>query len=323
MKRIYLLVLGVLIISAAIIGLFWWILRAPVEEVKLPPGEEAEKAKVVIPGMWPDLTLPPEEIKALGNKLFDFQEKEEDRVYSPGKIKIQRLGHATIMLTSVKGKRILIDPWFKDNPEAPAEFKKIENLKDVDIVLITHGHLDHFTPPELREIVSMYNAEIICDPVLAITMGQQWGLAATWLSVGGKLVRDNILIHSVPALHSSFVQLGETQLAGGGPVGYVIEFENGYKVYISGDTGLFGDMKTIIGDYYKPDLAIIVAGGILNIGGKEAAYAAHLVNPKIVIPYHYGLPIFYPPTYQFVDEMKEKYPEIEVKILEAGEEISI
>ena len=41
-------------------------------------------------------------------------------------------------------------------------------------------------------------------------------------------------------------------LPGGEPVGFVIELENGFKIYHAGDTGLFGDMK-LIGDYYKPE----------------------------------------------------------------------
>lgn len=69
--------------------------------------------------------------------------------------------------------------------------------------------------------------------------------------------------------------------------GYLIEFENGVKFYFSGDTALFGDMKFIIGEYHKPDVAFLSSGGFYTMGPKEAAYATTLINPKYVIPYHY------------------------------------
>ena len=56
---------------------------------------------------------------------------------------------------------------------------------------------------------------------------------------------------------------------GGEPAGFIIEFENGFKVYHMGDTGLFGDMS-LIGSYYQPDLVMIPIGGHF------------LMNPKML-----------------------------------------
>ncbi len=69
--------------------------------------------------------------------------------------------------------------------------------------------------------------------------------------------------------------------------GYVIEFENGVKLYFAGDTALFGDMKFIIGDYYKPDIAFLPIGNFYTMDSKDAAYATTLINPKFVVPHHY------------------------------------
>jgi L-ascorbate metabolism protein UlaG (beta-lactamase superfamily) len=49
-----------------------------------------------------------------------------------------------------------------------------------------------------------------------------------------------------------------------------------------------GDMHTIIGDFYQPDIAILPIGGVFTMGPMEAAYACRLIRPKIVIPEHYG-----------------------------------
>ena len=76
----------------------------------------------------------------------------------------------------------------------------------------------------------------------------------------------------VRAEHSSSVTHDGAVHSGGEPVGYVIELENGYKIYHSGDTGVFGDMK-MIGEYYKPDLALVCIGGWFTMGPEEAARA--------------------------------------------------
>ncbi len=102
------------------------------------------------------------------------------------------------------------------------------------------------------------------------------------------LIGDDIKITMVRAEHSSTVAHGGAVHTGGEPVGYLIELESGFKIYHSGDTGVFGDMK-MIGEYYKPDLALVCIGGWYTMGPTEAAYAmGHLMKPKMVIPMHYA-----------------------------------
>ncbi len=70
-------------------------------------------------------------------------------------------------------------------------------------------------------------------------------------------------------------------------MGFVIRFENGFTVYHAGDTAVFSDMK-IIGDLYKPDLALLPIGSLFTMDPAEAAYACKLIQPKYVVPMHYG-----------------------------------
>src|SRR5215471_17363031 len=80
----------------------------------------------------------------------------------------------------------------------------------------------------------------------------------------------------------------DTSYPAGEPVGFIIQLENGFKIYHMGDTGLFGDMK-FIGDYYKPDLVLVPIGGHYVMDPKDAAYATkELIKPKMAWPMHYA-----------------------------------
>jgi len=75
---------------------------------------------------------------------------------------------------------------------------------------------------------------------------------------------------------------------GGEPVGYIIELENGFRIWHMGDTGLFGDMK-LIAEYYKPDLVLMPIGGHFTMDPVDAAHALReFIKPKYAIPMHYG-----------------------------------
>ncbi len=60
-----------------------------------------------------------------------------------GKTELLWLGQAAFRLTTPSGKVIMIDPWLRPNPTTPAEYKDLEKLGKVDLILVTHGHFDH------------------------------------------------------------------------------------------------------------------------------------------------------------------------------------
>jgi L-ascorbate metabolism protein UlaG (beta-lactamase superfamily) len=106
-------------------------------------------------------------------------------------------------------------------------------------------------------------------------------------------------IATVPAAHDSTVPrelLGETarktlesdnvSITLGPPSGYVIRFTNGLMVYLSGDTGLHAEMKSVVGDYFKANLMVLNLGPSA-VTSKDAAYIANeLVRPAAVIASH-------------------------------------
>jgi L-ascorbate metabolism protein UlaG (beta-lactamase superfamily) len=75
---------------------------------------------------------------------------------------------------------------------------------------------------------------------------------------------------------------------GGEPVSYILEMENGFKIWHMGDTGVFGDMR-LIADMYRPDLVIIPIGGFSVMNPVDAAMAVReMIRPKFALPVHYG-----------------------------------
>jgi len=217
-----------------------------------------------------------------------------------GKIEVLWLGHAAARVTTVSGKVILIDPWIAKNPKTPREYRMRGALGKVDLILVTHGHYDHLgdAPALARRHKAPVWGPAGLNQTLR-TLGVLPASLAPRMNKGGTITPfPGVKITQVRAEHSSELlwtnprtKKKETH-PGGEPVGFIIELENGFKIYHMGDTGLFGDMK-LIGDYYKPDLVMIPIGGHFGMDPKDAAYATReWLKPKYAIPIHYGtLPV--------------------------------
>ena len=214
-----------------------------------------------------------------------------------GQVSVQWLGHAAFKITSVSGKVILIDPFITKNPKLSAEQKDLSRLGKVDLILITHAHGDHIGDGPV--LAKQHNAPLYAPAGLndtLVALGELPSELSPRFNKGGVItpLGDGIKITMTRAEHSSEYKWtnpksGQTEMhVGGEPAGFIIELENGFKVYHMGDTGLFGDMA-LIGSYYRPDLVLIPVGGHFVLSPKDAAYATRqYLKPKYAMPMHYG-----------------------------------
>ena len=197
-------------------------------------------------------------------------------------MKLKWLGHSAFELTSNKGLNILVDPFIQANPSCPL------NAKDVhpDVICITHGHADHFG--DVVEIAKNNpNIIVIANYEISIYL-QRKGVNAIGINYGAHVKIEDVEIRMLKVEHTSTFDFEIDTKYAGNPGSFLFTFDDDLKVYHAGDTGLFSDMKFVIGEVYKPDIALLPIGNIFTMDPSEAAIAASWINPEFVIPMHYN-----------------------------------
>lgn len=212
------------------------------------------------------------------------------------KIKVLWLGQSAFRITTVSGKVIVVDPWLKENPRTPEPYKQLEHLGKVDLILVTHGHADHLA--DAPGLAALNKAKVYGPGDMnqtLVNLGVLPSELAGRMNKGGELKPlPGVRVIVTRAEHSSTVQWKNPQTGksethpGGEPLGFIIELENGFRIYHMGDTALFGDLQ-LIAQRYRPDLVLIPIGGNFTMGPEDAAFAIReWLRPKFVWPMHYG-----------------------------------
>ena len=197
-------------------------------------------------------------------------------------LSITWFGHATFLLKSPGGKRILFDPWVTGNPSAPPAAKKIG---DLDLLLVTHGHSDH--TGDAVAIGRASGAQVVAPFELAVWLQKKGLQNVTGMNPGGTLNALGLSITMVPAVHSSSVEEDGQMVYLGVATGYVVRFEDGLTIYYAGDTSIFGDMR-LIGEMYRPQIAFLPIGDFYTMGPEQAAKASEMLGVSQIVPMHYG-----------------------------------
>jgi len=194
------------------------------------------------------------------------------------------LGHSAFRVETGEGTVIYIDPFLSANPACPPEHQEVVRC---DIIALTHGHSDHLG--DTYEIYQAHRPKIVSIYDLGSILAKH-GVSpddCVGMNIGGVVEVKGVKFMQTPATHSGSTDDDGQLVYGGDPTGYVVELEDGFRFYHSGDTWVMADMK-FIGELFQPEVAFLPIGGHFTMDPRAAALAAKLVGVKRVIPMHYG-----------------------------------
>jgi L-ascorbate metabolism protein UlaG (beta-lactamase superfamily) len=198
------------------------------------------------------------------------------------RLAITWLGHATFIITTPGGKRIVTDPWLEGNPMCPQDRKRIDAA---DLILLSHGHSDH--SGDVVAVARATSAPVVAVYELALWLERKGLQNAQGMGIGGTLSIAGVAVTMVPAVHTSSIVEQNTTEYVGEPAGFVVRMENEQAFYFAGDTALFGDMR-LIGEMHSPDVAFLPIGDHYTMGPEAAARACRMLGIRQVVPMHYG-----------------------------------
>jgi len=225
-------------------------------------------------------------------------------------MEITWLGHSAFEIEDID--HVVVDPFLTGNPKAPKTWDEVS----CDIVAVTHGHGDHVG--DTIEIARKNGAVVVAIHELAQYMSKL-GLSVESMNKGATIHVKNTSFTMTHAIHSSGITGEKIMIEGGEAAGYVMKGSR--SVYHAGDTCLFKDME-LIGELYKPEIAFLPIGDRFTMGIREAAMAAKMIAPRIVIPMHYNT---FPPIEQDPFAFKEAVESLcptEVVLLNPGDRVS-
>jgi L-ascorbate metabolism protein UlaG (beta-lactamase superfamily) len=186
------------------------------------------------------------------------------------------LGHAALSL-NVDGHELLVDPFFTGNPAAVRSSAE----GNPEYILVSHGHPDHIG--DTLAIAARTGATIIANSEICHWLTAKGAAKTHAQQVGGGFRYPFGGLKLTLAIHGSSLPDGAY---GGLASGFLLEAPDGKKVYIAGDSALFGDM-VLLGEE-GIDLAVLPIGGNYTMDPGDSVRAVRLLRPKLVMPYHFG-----------------------------------
>jgi len=212
--------------------------------------------------------------------------------------RIRFFGIAAFEITTSQGQVILIDPFLDENPASPV---RVADLQRVDLVLATHLAVDHLG--DTAAIARRFGCPVVCGPEVKAFLTQQGVDAGQIRTVpwGGQVNPAGIRVRAVECHHTSFRKAPDGQYLCGQPVGFIVYADPGVRIYHSGDTAIFSDLK-LIGELYRPNIGLMCACELEKdyleslglkdhygneMSGDEGALAASWLGVEVAILCHY------------------------------------
>lgn len=229
---------------------------------------------------------------------------------------IRFLGVAAFEIVTAGGKRVLIDPYLEENEVSPV---KVEDLGRLDLLLVTHAAYDHLgdaeailrRQPDLHLVCSadvrgyLMHRGIEGDRLRAVP----WGMM---IEEGGVRVRP------VECHHWSYIETEDGRSFSSVPLAFMIYAAEDVRIYHSGDTSIFTDLK-LLGELYQPTVGLVNVGvpfvhrgaahGVPEyltgeMDAKEAAMASQWLGLDYAIPCHHDDPTL-PEIVRFDELLKD------------------
>jgi L-ascorbate metabolism protein UlaG (beta-lactamase superfamily) len=242
------------------------------------------------------------------------------------------VGHATV-LVDAGGTRVLTDPFLRRGlgplerhgpvPDAAA-------LRDLDLVLISHAHPDHFDPWSLAALRG--RPTVIVPRGLGPAARECVAGEVIELGVGERAVAGEASVEAVEARH--WMTPGGPRAQ---PQGYLLDLGRGSRVWFAGDTGPFDGLGELRG---RVDVALVPVWtwgphlGPGHLGPRSAAEAVAAIGARVAVPIHWGT--LYPrrlhrllpgpltePGDRFAGHLSRVGPGVDVRVLRPGEAASV
>lgn len=226
-------------------------------------------------------------------------------------MKLTYHGHSTFSLVTSDGARIVIDPWFDENPRADV---KSTSFSKLDFIFCTHGHGDHFA--DALSLTKRTGATLVSSHEIAQFAALKGIQTAHGMSIGGGFAFPFGRVKMTPALHGGMVDGDESGRFTTIAAGFLFSLPD-CRLYHAGDTALITDMQLLEG---QVDVALLPIGDNYTMGPEDAARAVDFIRPKVVVPMHYN-------TFDMIQQDPEAFREMvgsraRVEALEPGETLA-
>ncbi|HSJ26012.1 MAG TPA: metal-dependent hydrolase [Longimicrobiales bacterium] len=216
-------------------------------------------------------------------------------------------GHSTFTLETGAGRRIMFDPFLDENPKSDL---KVADVEQLDYILCSHGHFDHFG--DAIELARRTGATIVGTFEL-VAFAQSKGVEhGHGMNVGGGHAFDFGWVKLTPAVHSGTIDGDDEGRYTSVAHGFWMDLD-GTRLYFAGDTALITDMQLLKGSV---DVALLPIGDNFTMGPDDAVRAVEFIAPRTVIPMHYDT---WPPIEQDAEAFRARVGDrAEVVVLQPG-----